>query len=189
VTETVSLFWDQSDCAATARLLAERYGEDPALFRLHPRALFELALRGRRPSFTYVAGNPDAGIEEGSGPHQMPRPRTGEHRRRAKTTVAEIAGSHLLHLELAGRLVGQAMPETLVLVLGSGGDRASVEEYIRQCDRALALGWQLDCLAWAGFCDPLLKAYMIHYGVFRDLAHWYEQISLVEGVRGLVGVP
>lgn len=178
--DSVLIYWDISNISIEGQKLAERHGENRALFRVDLAKTLQLA-KASRP----VLGKPYA---SGSEPPEM-QEFWGRLRglgvdlrlfdRGARKRTEQGMPDILLRERMLEDLADKA-PGIVVLLTGDGKPDEGGNSFYRNLERMHKGGWRIELLSWEHSCHTEMRGWVEENGVFVPLDDFYEAITFVE---------
>ncbi len=150
-------------------------------FRLHFANLFEYVCSGRPVSFAYVGGSVPPNNDD-LWKRLSSLGATVETQERS-VSGGEVAVDEGIQLQMANRILDVNPPETMVLLTGDGSGYSDGKGFIKQLERALMHGWNIEVVSWDAGCNRHLQAFAKANGVYRSLESVYNRVSFIHNVR------
>jgi len=97
--------------------------------------------------------------------------------------MEEQAVDELLHLGIANALLDNDPPQTLIILSGDGKTTSTGTSFIKQAERALRRGWNVEIYAWAGTISASFNALASRYSdkmIVCTLNGHYNQLTYLE---------
>ncbi|TNJ39919.1 NYN domain-containing protein [Chlorobaculum thiosulfatiphilum] len=179
----LNVFWDNSNIWLVGRGVCEqREPGDEADFRIHFAKLFDFAVDNRQVDFAYLGGSippnndnlwnrfNDLGVAV-------------EKQERGVATGGEVAVDEAIQLAMANRILDCDEPSRMVLLTGDGNGYDEGKGFIKQLERAVKHGWEVEVISWEHGCNRHLRKFAQEKGIYRPLEPVYENVSFINNKR------
>lgn len=179
---SLNIYLDNSNIWLVGRnVCTKREPGHEAAFRIHFAKLFDFVRNNRNVSFAYVAGSVPPN-NDGLWNRLEAQGAIVEKQERA-ASGGEVAVDEAILLQIANRILDAETPETIVLLTGDGSGYTDGKGFIKQLERALKFGWNVEVVSWDEGCNRHLKEFALANGVYRPLEAAYESITFINNVR------
>lgn len=179
---SLNIFLDNSNIWLVGRSVCEK--KEPGYeheFRIHFGKLFDFVRNRRKVSFAYVAGSVPPGNDD-LWRRLEAQGAVVEKQQRA-VTGGEVAVDEAIQLQIANRILDLDKPETIVLLTGDGSGYSDGKGFIKQLERAVKHGWEIEVVSWDAGCNRHLKEFAIANGTYRSLEAVYEGVTFINNHR------
>ena len=178
----INVFWDNSNIWLVGQNVCKL--REPGCqqdFRIHFAKLFDFVRDTRTVSYAFLAGSIPPETDDlwqrfrnlGITVETQARNVSGQ----------EVAVDEIIQLHMANRLLDTSTPERIVLLTGDGSGYLDGRGFIRQLERAVTHGWEIEVISWDAGCNRHLKQYAQNHGVYRDLESVYENVTFINYQR------
>lgn len=180
---SINIFWDNSNIWLVGRSVCEKHEPgDENEFRIHFRNLFDFAIDGRSIDYAFLGGSVPPNNEklwDRFGALNV----VVEKQERGANSGNEIAVDESIHLAMANRILDADTPGTIVLLTGDGSGYNDGKGFIKQLERAVKHGWQIEVISWDKGCNRHLKTFATEKGKYRALEPAYDTVSFIDNKR------
>lgn len=151
-------------------------------FRIHFRNLFDFAVDDKDVDYAFLGGSAPPNNDklwERFGALNV----IVERQERGATFGHEIAVDESIHLAMANRILDADKPGRIVLLAGDGSGYSDDKEFIKQLERAVKHGWEIEVISWDQGCNRHLKAFAQEKGTYRSLEPAYDHVTFIDHKR------
>lgn len=178
----INIFWDNSNIWLVGqKVCLQKEPNCQQEFRIHFEHLFDFVRNGRDVSYAFLGGSIPP---EHDGLWQRFR-NLGITVQTQERSIhgQEVAVDEIIQLNMANRLLDVATPERIVLLTGDGNGYRDGRGFIRQLERAVAHGWEIEVVSWNAGCNRHLKQFAQTNGTYRDLESVYDNVTFINYMR------
>jgi len=182
---SLNIFWDNSNIWLVGRnVCSSREPGNEEAFRIHFEKLFDFVCEDRDVSYAYLAGS----VPPNNDPLWQRFVTLGievEKQERADSG-GEVAVDEIIHLHMANRVLDIEQPQTMVILTGDGSGYFNGKGFIKQLERSIKKGWDIEVVSWDVGCNRHLKEFAEKNGRYRSLEPVYENVTFINNTRWAV---
>ena len=179
----LNIFWDNSNIWLVGRNLCEK--NEPGYeseFRIHFAKLFDFVVDNRPVDFAYLSGsippNNDALWKRFDDLGVIV-----EKQERGMASGGEVAVDEAIQLAMANRILDCDEPSKMVLLTGDGNGYDEGKGFIKQLERAVKHGWEIEVISWDTGCNRSLREFAQANGTYRPLEPVYGNVTFINNRR------
>jgi hypothetical protein len=180
----ISIFWDNSNVWLGGRnvSLQKEPGHEYE-FRIHFKKLIEFVTDGRIINYAYAAGSiPPPNDELWTWFNTLNIKL--DRQERSSFSGGEIAVDEAIQLAMVNRVIDiQPNHERFILLTGDGAGYNEGKGFIKQLERVLKSGNEIEVVSWDSCCNRYLKEFAKTNGTYRALETAYNKVTFINNVR------
>ena len=178
----LNLFWDNSNIWIVGQNVCSiREPGNEFEFRIHFSNLFYYVCQNRTVNYAFLAGSIPP--ENDAVWNRFKSLGIEVDRQERGAGGGEIAVDEAIQLAMANRIIDCDSPETMVLLTGDGAGYTQGRRFVKQLERAMKKGWNIEIVSWDIGINRRLKDFATRNGTYIQLEVAYDDITFINNKR------